>query len=458
MRVVHITTSDSGGAGRACVRLHKALLQFGIDSIILTNNKTIDIPSIIRVAKTKPQKLLEKLRPALSQLPLIIYKRKHKEIFSPNIAIFNPKNKALLKMLDELKPDIIHLHWIESGFLNIKDLLYFNAPIIWSMHDSNPYTGGCHYVAPSCTKANIECKKCPLLNSNYNYDLSYLTFKRKQKTYTKLKNLTIIGLSSWITDCAKKSALLKDKQIINLPNPIDTEVYKPISKETAKDLLGINKDTKIIAFGAISATSIKRKGYRELREALSLLKNKSNIKLVVFGSSNKEDIERIKTIYMGHLYDDISLRIIYSLSDVFVAPSLAENLSNAIMESLACGTPVIAFDIGGNKDMIKHLYNGYLAKPYDINDLARGIEWILESNNYKNISNNAIKSVKEKFDSKLITNKYIEVYNTLLNRGGVESNLIITFYFNKNSFTQNSYYKNIFNKTLNKPKFLRQVA
>ena len=412
---MHLSSSDCGGAGRACVRLHKSLLNYGIDSIILTQNKTSDFPQIHRLAQTKFQKAIEKIRPSLSQLPLSLYSARHSDIFSPQLPFFIPSNKLLLRRIDELKPDIVHLHWVESGFINIKDLAKINAPLLWNLHDANPYTGGCHIVAAACIGVGIGCKKCPLLCSKNPYDISYFSFRRKKNAYNKL-NITINGLSRWIAKCAKDSALFKDKTIINLPNPIDTNAFAPIPKKIARKLLNITTAQKVIAFGAID--DIHRKGFSELLSALKLLK--IDYHLIVFGANSNASLPNKKTHFLGKLSDDATIRLAYNSCDVFVVPSLAENLSNAIMEALSCAVPVVAFDIGGNGDMITHKHNGYLAK--DVSDLARGIEWVLDSANYQILSQNARNSVMENFSETKVAKQYILQYETIIaknaNRGG----------------------------------------
>lgn len=410
MKILHLVSQDYGGAGRAALRLHQALLDKKIDSMILVQQKTTDKVAVYRLAKTNFQKIIEKIRPALSIFFLLPYPKRHKDIFSPN----PPSNSLLIKTISSMNPDIIHLHWINSGFFNIADLAKLKIPILWTLHDGNTYTGGCHVVPNGCDKFKTHCQKCPMLASNFKYDLSYFVFRKKSKIYPKL-NLTINALSKWIENCAKESALLKDKKIINLPNPIDTKIYQPIDKVIAKKILDLNPSKKIIAFGAINALDIARKGYSELKKALTLLKNKKNIQLVIFGAFQGEPIEGIDTLYLGHLNDDISLKIAYSAADAFITPSLAENLSNVIMESLACGTPVVAFDIGGNSDMIEHKINGYLAKDYK--DLAVGIEWILDLDemNYRSLCDNSRKKVTQNFDSNIVSLQYIQTYKEILN-------------------------------------------
>lgn len=142
-----------------------------------------------------------------------------------------------------------------------------------------------------------------------------------------------------------------------------------------------------------------------------------DVEFVVFGSSEPKESQnfRFKTHYLGSLADDVSLVTLYSAVDVMIVPSLQENLSNAIMESLACGTPVIGFDIGGNSDMIEHLSTGYLAKPFETDDLACGIEWVLTNEKYDELSKNAREKVLREFDSVVVAEKYIKLYEDILN-------------------------------------------
>ncbi|PAF45194.1 glycosyltransferase [Helicobacter sp. 11S02596-1] len=421
MKILHLVSQDSGGAGRACLRLHLALLKQGIDSVMLVQTKTSDIPSVVRLAKTKTQKIIEKLRPALCNLPLAFYPKRHKDIFSIDFL----HNGLLIKTINDLNPDIVHLHWINGGFLNIKDLKKIKAPLLWSLHDANPYTGGCHVVAAACVGVSVRCKKCPLLHSSFPFDLSFWGFRAKQKTYKEL-NLTINGLSRWIARCAKESVLLRDKKIINLPNPIDTEIYSPMDKNTAREILNLSHRKKTIAFGALSATSIERKGYPQLKMALSKLENKENIRIIIFGASANENgeienIEGIETHYLGHLYDDMSLKLVYNAADVVVVPSLAESFGQVASESIACGTPVVCFDVGGLKDIIEHKKTGYLATPFEASDLSAGIEWVLNlsTQNYQILCQNAQQKAIKNFSSKKVSLDYIKAYENILGGGGL---------------------------------------
>lgn len=409
MKILHLTTQDNGGAGRAAVRLHKALLDSNIDSQMIVQIKTTDLPTIHTLTQTKADKFLSPFKIAIDQLPTLLYKNKTKDIFS---STFFPSNTKLLKKIKDIDPDIIHLHWINSGFINIFDLRKINKPIIWSLHDANPYTGGCHVVENNCQFFKTYCHLCPFLKSSLKYDLSFLNFRRKQKVYKNI-NLTINGLSRWIANNAKESALFGKKQIINLPNTIDSNAFYPIQQHTAQNLLQIKHEKKhILGFGAVSATQIYRKGYLQLKEALERLPNKNDYLLVVFGSSQGEKIADIETYFLGHIYDDITLTLLYSAIDLFITPSLAENLSNTIMESLSCGTPVVAFDIGGNSDMITHKQNGYLAK--NTQELSEGIIWSLQNLHF--LQQNARQTILKNFDYKIVAPKYIEQYQKMVEK------------------------------------------
>ncbi|MCK4796822.1 MAG: glycosyltransferase family 4 protein, partial [Spirochaetes bacterium] len=298
-----------------------------------------------------------------------------------------------------------------NGFVKIESLKRINKPIIWTLHDMWAFTGGCHYDE-ECGKYKNNCGECPILKSNIKRDLSTKIFNRKYKTYKKIKNLTIIPTSNWLADCVKSSGLLKKANVKVIPTGVDTSTYKPIEKKIAKKILNLPADKKIIMFGALKSTTIKRKGYDYLISALKKVMSK-DAEIVVFGASEPAiEIDlKFKMHYFSSLYDDISLSILYSAADVMVVPSIQENLGNTIMESLSCGTPVVAFDIGGNSDMIEHKQNGYLARAFDSTNLAEGIDYVIaDENRQKSLSNEARKKIKERFDINIISKRYLKLY------------------------------------------------
>jgi len=419
MKTLIVNTSDiQGGAARAAYRLHTALLSSGVDSQMLVQKKASDDYTVVG-ASTKVQKAMAKLRPTLDSLPTRLYKNRTKTLFSPSWLPFS----GIVDKINEINPDIVHLHWICGGMMSIEDIGKIKAPIVWSLHDNWAFTGGCH-IMWECEKYKVSCGACPRLGSDKENDLSRKIWHRKEKTFSKISNMTVVGLSKWLTECANKSTLFRDKKVVNLPNPIDTTIFKPFDKDKARELWSLPHDKKLVLFGANSATSDINKGFKELSEALHKLHDK-NIEFVVFGSSQPQNAPDFgfKTHYLGSLSDDVSLVTLYSAVDVMVVPSLQENLSNAIMESLACATPVVGFNIGGNSDMIVHQKNGYLAKPFESKDLAEGIEWVIrevqrstfnvQGSELTGLIKNAREKVVREFDSKVVAEKYVEMYETV---------------------------------------------
>jgi len=410
MKILIVNTSDiQGGAARAANRLHKALLAIGVDSQMLVQGKSSDDYTVIG-GNTKMQKAMAKLRPTIDSLPVRRYKNRTKTLFSPSKFGFS----GIVNKINEINPDIVHLHWICGGMIRVEDIASIKAPIVWSLHDMWAFTGGCHYDE-ECEGYKKSCGNCKVLSSDKQNDLSTKIFKRKQKAFALKKNITIVGLSNWLNECSKSSTLLKDKKHINLPNPIDTNTFKPFDKDKARKLWSLPKDKKLVLFGAMGATSDPRKGFKKLSDAMAKLTSQ-DIEFVVFGSSQPQNAPDFgfKTHYLGSLADDVSLVTLYSAVDVMVVPSLQENLSNAIMESLACGTPVVGFDIGGNSDMIEHQKTGYLVKPFESEDLADGIEWVLNAPNYNELCVNAREKAVRDFDSKVVSGKYVDLYESIL--------------------------------------------
>lgn len=412
MKILIVNAFDiHGGAARAAYRLHRALLAAGVDSRMLVRSKSSDDDTVIGpVAKTKVQAVKDKFRPALDALPRLPYVNKTKALFSP---AWVPSSR-LVDTIETINPDVIHLHWICGGMIRIEDLSRIKKPIVWSLHDMWAFTGGCHYDG-GCGKYKSGCYSCPVLGSKKANDLSQHIFIRKQESFRQINNLTVVGLSSWLAECASQSLLFSHNRIVNLPNPIDTTKFAPVEKVRARTALNLPVDKNLILYGAMSATSDPRKGYAELVNALEILPKSSDIELMVFGST--QSIDKLESgfisHYLGHM-DEASLHLLYCAADVMVVPSLQENLSNVIMESLACGTPVVGFDIGGNGDLIEHEHNGYLAAPFSPVDLAKGINWILNSSDYEALSKNAREKVLKCFDSKVVVKRYLDLYKSAL--------------------------------------------
>ena len=400
MKILIVNSNDIiGGASRAAFRLHQSLISEGVNSQMLVQHKKCNIPSVIST-NSKIRKILNPCRPALDHILMKFIGTK--VLFSSSYLPFS----EIIKQINHINPDIVHLHWITGGMLTIEELSKINAPIAWSLHDMWAFTDGFHYDG----YYDVSNNRITSMQKNF---LSDKVFCRKKNTYSKITNITIIGLSKWMSNCAKNSSLLKNMQHINLPNMIDTSIFRPFDKKKSKELWNIESNKKIILFGTLNAADDPRKGFLELSKALCKLTIR-NVELVIFGSKKpKHPINfGFKTHYLGSLDNDESLAKLYSAADVMVVPSLQENLSNAIMESLACATPVVGFNIGGNKDMIEHKKNGYLAEPFDVTDLKNGIEWTLKND----LRKKAREKVLFNFDSKIVVKKYINLYKNILNQ------------------------------------------
>ena len=412
MKILLLNTYDiSGGAAIAAYRLLKGLQQNGAQAQMLVQSKKSDDYSIIG-PKTKWQKAFSKIRPVIDSIPFRFYKQRKKIIFSPAIL---PEN--ISKKIQDINPDIVHLHWVAGGFIKIESLAKIKMPIVWTFHDMWAFTGGCHYDE-DCGKYINNCGRCPLFGSNKQKDLSYKIWKRKKKAWENL-DLTIITPSSWLGECAKKSSLFHKTRVEVIPNGIDLNRFKPIDKNIARNILYLPKDKKLILFGALSVLSDKRKGYPLLKEALKkyFFKENKDIELVIFSSSRPRDEENLgfKTHYLGRLNDEISLSLVYSAADIMIIPSIQEAFGQTASESLACGTPVVAFGITGLLDIVDHQKNGYLAKPFDTIDLEHGIKWVLEDNNrWKKLSENARAKVVNEFNIVKVAKRYEDLYKDVI--------------------------------------------
>lgn len=412
MKVAIVNTHDyDGGAAKAAFRLHQALNLNGINSKMIVLEKKTNYKNVIKVHYTKFNEILAL---TLKKIPnKILFETIYKNCnsFSTGKIGLDISNNQIIK-----KADIIHLHWINGNFIDISKLQYINKPIIWTLHDMWPFTGGCHYTG-NCEKYKLECNKCPVLTSNLSYDLSTNVFRYKKKYYNK--NLTIITPSKWLGQCAKESNLFNNNTIVNISNTLNTNIFKPYTKTEVRKKFNIENDKFVILFGAVSATKDKRKGFEYLKKALKLIVQNSiinNIEIVIFGSNDLKEIKTSKANlrYLGEIYNDQELAQIYSMSNVFVIPSLEDNLPNTILESLACSTPVVGFNVGGIPDLIDHKTNGYLAKYKDAEDLANGIQWIYINNKDNWLGKNARNKVNKNNSNGVIARQYINLYKSLL--------------------------------------------
>lgn len=376
MRVVHIQYSASSG-GSAAFRLHQAFLKAQIDSSIVSlQNDGPSDPGILYMNRSA------RLKARLdNQLQALLLRRANPQFgyFSYPLLGTNIARLAAVKAADA-----IYIHWALNGFLNfrsIKQLAALQKPVFIVMHDMWPLTGGCHHSF-TCEKYKTRCASCQILPAGSNIDLAAKGFARKKKLYATLQNLYFISPSNWLYRCAQQAALTREKAVFHIPNLLDPQLYKPVERQFARKVLNVESSGFVVAFGA-HALQNPYKGWTYLQQALEQLQHDNQfagLTVLVFGSGYKKELASaipFKTIFLGSLKDAYSTVLAYNAADVFVAPSLADNLPTTVMESLSCGTPVAGFRVGGIPDMVRHKENGYLARYKDAGDLAEGIKYCL---------------------------------------------------------------------------------
>lgn len=395
------TTPNTGGAAIAASRIAKAINKKGVHTDFTY----------------RPNGKISFIRFVIERLVIFLSNRfSKKNLFQVSIANTGIDISKIQKVEEA---DVIHLQWINQGFLSLSDIRKIIAtgkPIVWTMHDLWPATGICHYPG-NCHRYEDKCIKCPMQVDSPLFDLASKIFNKKKAI--GLEKVYFVGCSKWITECAKTSSLLKDASFSSIPNPIDTSIYRPKEKFSARTQLGLPQDKFLIIFAA-AKLSDNRKGANLFVKACKILKEQyissERIEVVLMGNGVNELCKAIpfKVNILGYISEPSKMAAAYSSSDLFITPSLEDNLPNTIMEAMACGTPCVGFNVGGIPEMIDHLKNGYVAKYKDVNDLAAGIEWVIENRETMHLSEACVKKVKENYTEEIVADKYIELYKSLL--------------------------------------------
>lgn len=409
-KVTHVSYAVSNQT--ASYRLHKELINY-IDSTIFVSSKSITHNSIIQPI-TLFHKVISKIGIIREILYSKVFPHSSKSYFSYNLG---PVFFQLfwLNKLFKSKTDIFHLHWIGNGYINLNQIYKFNKPVVITLHDVWFVTGGCH-VNLDCKKYELGCNNCPLFFKPYfPFDVTSYIFAKKKKLFQN-KKLEIVVHSTWMKEIVLSSPIYFNCNVNLISNGLNTDVFSPSEKIIARKHFSLPEKAKLILFGGISAKSDFNKGYDLLVECLSLI-NSKNVELVVFGEKNKDQsvISGFKVTSVGYLSDEESLALLYSAADVVIVPSRQESFSQICLESISCGTPVVAFNYSGPRDIIVHKVNGYLVTPYDTNDLAHGIDWIfneLEKSN--NLSLHARELALDKFDIRKVAQSHLKLYNKIL--------------------------------------------
>ncbi len=398
MKILLINTNYGGGAGIACRRLHKALLANRYDSnlLILEKVKSPEEKNVHSIEEIISEKrgfwyfaLLKFSNRLLNKLPTIFNKKAY--INGPS-SLFRIDKFAIYN-----ESDIIHLHWVPK-IISYKHVFADKKKIFfWTLHDMNPFTGGNHYTS----------------------DLDYSPFKNllqkncnKKKIYLKDANLTAVSPSKWLNGEAKQSEVFKNFEIRTVPNCLDTEVFKPLNKIQTREKLNINFPNKIFILFVAEDPNDSRKGMSILIKALNQIKNKEQFCLLIVGKKIDISNINIQVVQLGFIRKEVDLTDCYNAADFFVTPSIEDNLPNTILESLSCGTPVLAFNTGGIPDMVEHKINGYLADAVSPKNLVEGINWLFQNHNSVELPLNARNKVVTHFNCSEIVKQHVRLYES----------------------------------------------
>ena len=408
MQILHFAFAVSKQS--ASFRIHNGLLKAGINSKLVVASK-----SIVRKEIYQPNTWLDKI---LALLP-VVNEYLLKKVFRVTSHVYFSVNKyqsvfhrLWFRKSNNTNRDITHLHWVGNGFITLGNLRKIKGPIVVTLHDMWFITGGCH-VNLECSNYLNDCRTCPRVrNSIMGHNVIKWSFQDKKKFFGSGR-VEVVVLSTWMQELALQSPILNGVKVHLIPNGIDQNRFKPINRIEARRLFNFDIEDSLILFGGISALSDHNKGFDLLKSAIKNFRgNRNNLKLITFGSPrfDLEHIDGVPTINVGILQDEESISALYSAVNVVAVPSRQESFSQICAESISCGTPVIAFNHSGPKDIISHKQTGYLARPYDVLEFAQGLEWLIGQDLRKACKQSAL----VKFDLDKIAKKHIDVYENIL--------------------------------------------
>jgi glycosyltransferase involved in cell wall biosynthesis len=419
MNILHINTVDNvGGAARAAYRLHTGLRRLGQDSSMFVAQCSSNDPTVRAFTPSTdlPSFLYRHLRQAWIMLSFARYRASRPAGYKPFSDDRTQHGDALLSQLPSC--DVINLHWI-AWFVDYQSFFArapLGTPIVWTLHDMNPFTGGCHYD-DGCGKYLDRCGACPQLGSNNQGDLSHQIWQRKRRIFEQIEpgRLHVVTPSRWLAGEARRSSLFARFSVSVIPYGLDIHVFSPRDRLIARDALKIPQDASVILFAAQSVGN-RRRGFTLLAQVLVSLNDLPNLFLVSLGSVGPAINVQVPHLHLGTISgNDRLLSLIYSAADLFVIPSLQDNLPNTVLESLACGTPVVGFNVGGIPDMVRPGVTGLLAPAQDVAALrAVIIELLQDPTERSEMSANCRRIAIEEYALEVQAHRYVELYETMV--------------------------------------------
>lgn len=410
MKVVHLVGGElSGGAARGAYWLHKGLIELGVDSSIITNAKSpTSDPTVVSLAADRLGKAKVIVRNRCDSVLTSLCRRKDGPIFSAGLFGGRVSDHPLVR-----SADVVNLHWVARGPLGLSDMRRLQMPVVWTMRDMWPFTGGCH-ISMDCDRYTSVCGRCPQLGSSRATDLSSVLARQKRRALPP--RMVAVGISSWLSEQAQRSSILGQREIRTISNCIDCDLFTPMEKAAARATLGLRVDKRIVLVGSTSL-KVSYKGTDLFVKAMSKLPHDDYL-VLSFGNDGGALREKLKQEVrsLGYLTDDLSLRIAYSAADVFVAPSIMEPFGKTIVESMACGTPVVCFDATGPKDIVEHKVTGYKASPFSVEDLAGGIRYVACLGEEGQLGQAARRSALGRFDKSVVASCYVDLYKEVIEK------------------------------------------
>ena len=418
MKILLLNYTDAGGgAAIAAYRLAYALHSAGYQVTLGVADKRTASPLVkdLSVKRTFFQKVQKKLQSKIEE-----FLSKHSETSNKIQHSLNFYSRINIDDINKSDYDIVHLHWVNNNMVSVRDIARIKKPLVWTMHDSWPFCGAEHHpnILENDERFITGYTTYNKSDTTRGFDICKIIYDLKKKYLQKLP-VHFIAPSRWESDCLKNSSLFGEHECTVIPNIIDKDIFYPVEdKKYVKKLFNIPTDKKIIGFGAAyDIDDLKSvKGGFYLLKALKKIKNPEDYHLVIFGPVSQRFTAEVKipAFYTGYIASPVILAAIYNCCDVFICPSVIENLPYTCLEAISCGIPVAAFNTGGIPDIVEHKYNGYLAEPFDTDDLHRGIVYAFD--NLKHRSENCIKKAEKDFDTETSVKKHIEVYKKILSK------------------------------------------